>query len=160
MNKINLLIATFFAIIVIGCTSTPTMDNFTYTYSMENVNNFKVEFQLNSDSTFKITQFNFFFDNFENTRKPISTEGTLNSEEFSIFKKLLQQSNIEDMEDSYGFDDKTATESDIMYMIELKQNEKSKFVSINANDVITFSKKFTELIAYTNTIISEKLKVV
>lgn len=155
MKKKHILLATLLAIVITGCTSTSTMDDFTYTYSMENVNNFKIEFQLNSDSTFKITQFNFFFDNFEKSKKPVSTEGTLTSEEFSKFRSLLQQSNIDEMKDSYGFDDKTADESDIVYMIELKQGEKSKFVSIKGNKITSFSKKFTELISYTNTIISE-----
>ena len=159
MKKTHLLLATLFSIVFIGCTPTSTMNDFTYTYSMENVNNFKIEFQLNSDSTFKITQFNFFFDNFEKSKKPVSTEGTLNSEEFFKLKKLIEQSNIDEMKDSYGFDNKTAEESDIMYMIELKQGEESKFVSINANDITTFPKKFTELISYTNTIISAKHQV-
>ena len=159
MNKTNLLIATLFALIITSCTSTPTMNDFTYTYSMENVNNFKIEFQLNSDSTFKITQLNLFFDNFENTKKPISTEGTLNKKEFSTLKELLQQSNINDMEDSYGFNENTDEDSDVLYMIELKQKGESKYVSINANKANTFSEKFTELISYTTTIISAKHKV-
>ena len=159
MKKTHLLIATLFTIIFIGCTPTSTINDFTYIYSMENVNNFKIEFQLNSDSTFKITQFNFFFDNFEKSKKPVSTEGTLNSEEFFKLKKLIEQSNIGEMKDSYGFDDKTAEESDIMYMIELQQGEESKFVSINVNDITTFPMKFNELISFTNTIISAKHKV-
>ena len=159
MKKTYLLLATIFAIIFTGCTNPSTMDDFTYIYSMENVNNFKIEFRLNSDSTFKITQFNFFFDNFEKSKKPVSTEGTLNTEEFTKLKKLIEQSNISEMKDSYGFDDKTTDESDIMYMIELKQGDESKFVSINANDITTFPKKFNELISYTNTIISAKHQV-
>lgn len=159
MNRIHFIIVTLLAIIISCCTSKSTMGDFTYSYSMENVNNFKIEFQLNADSTFKITQYNFFFDNFEMTKKPISTEGSLNSEEFSTFKELLQQSNLKDMKDSYGYDEKTASESDILYMIELKQDEKTKYVSINASGDNTFPKEFTELIAYTNSIISDKHKV-
>ena len=157
MNRIHFIITTLLVIIA-GCTSTPPMNDFAYTYSMENVNNFKIEFEVNSDATFKISQYNFFFDNFEQTKKPFSTEGTLDSDEFSTLKKLLQQSNIQDMEDSYGFDEKTASDSDILYMIELKQDGKSKYVSINDNDANSFSKKFTELISYTNKIISIKNK--
>ena len=158
MNRIHCIIITLFAIIISSCTSKPTMGNFTYRYSMENVNNFKIEFQLNEDSTFKITQYNFFFDNFEMAKKPISTEGRLNNEEFSTFKELLQQSNLENMKDSYGYDEKTASESDILYMIELKHADKTKYVSINASGDNTFPKEFTELIAYTNAIISDKHK--
>jgi hypothetical protein len=158
MNRIHSIIITLFAIIITGCTSTPTMGDFTYSYSMENVNNFKIEFQLNPDASFKITQYNFFFDNFEKAKKPITTEGILNNEEFSSFKELLEQSNLEDMEDSYGYDAETTSESDIIYMIELKHDDKTKYISINASGANTFPEKFTELIAYTNAIISDKHK--
>lgn len=159
MNRIYFIIVTLFAIIISSCTSTPTMGDFTYNYSMENVNNFKIEFQLNADASFKITQYNFFFDNFENTKKPISTEGSLDNDEFSTFKNLLQESNLENMEDSYGFDEISASEADILHMLELNQDGKSKFISINATGADPFPEKFTELIAYTNTIISDKHKV-
>lgn len=157
MNRIHSIIITLFAIIT-SCTSTPTMDDFTYTYSMENVNNFKIEFQLNTDASFKITQYNYFFDNFEMKKKPVTTEGILDSDDFSSLKKLLQQSKLNDMKDSYGFDEKIASEADITYMIELKQDGKSKYISINATGANTFPEKFTELIAYTNAIISDKHK--
>lgn len=157
MNRIYFIIATLL-VVFSGCTTTPPLNDFTYTYSMENVNNFKIEFQLNSDATFKITQYNFFFDNFEKSKKPFTTEGTLESNEFSTFKQLLQQSNIHEMDDSYGFDENTASEADILYMIELKQDGKSKYVSINDNDANSFSEKFTELISYTTKIISTKNK--
>ena len=157
MNRIYFIIATLL-VVFSGCTTTPPLNDFTYTYSMENVNNFKIEFQLNSDATFKISQYNFFFDNFEKSKKPFTTEGTLESNEFSTFKQLLQQSNIHEMDDSYGFDENTASEADILYMIELKQDGKSKYVSINDNDANSFSEKFTELISYTTKIISTKNK--
>lgn len=157
MNNLYLLIATI--IIVTSCTSNPAnMDDFTYTYSMENTNNFKIEFQLNSDSTFKITQYNFFFDNFEQVKKPIYNEGTLSSDEFSTITKLLQKSNIENMEDSYGFNDNTASYSDIIYMIELNRNGKSNYVSINSSGTNSFPEEFTKLIEYTNKIISMSQK--
>ena len=159
MTSIRILIATIFAIVVTSCTSTSTIDNFTYSYSMESVNNFKIEFQLKSDSTYKISQYNYFFDNFEKMKKPIETEGKLNDKEFSTFKKLLGQSNIPDMKDSYGFEDSTKNVSEIVYLIGLNQNEESKFISINANSIQSFPPKFSELISYTNTIISEKHKV-
>lgn len=158
MNKTFILIATLF-VITTSCTTRNTMDDFTYTYSMENPNNFKIELQLNSDSTFKITQYNFFFDNYEGAMKPISSEGILNCEEFSTFKNLLQKSNINEMNDSYGFDDKSEAETDILYMIELKQNGISKYVTINAIEAKIFPENLSELISYTNTIISAKLNV-
>ena len=157
MNKLYILIATILAIT--SCTSNPaTMDNFTYTYSMENTNNFKIEFQLNSDSTYKITQYNFFFDNFEKKKKPIYSSGTLNNEQFSTFRKLLQQSKIEHMKDSYGFKNETTSYSDIIYMIELNRNGESKYVSINSNEANSFPEEFTKLIKYTNKIISMSQK--
>lgn len=159
MTSIRILIATLFALVITSCTSTTSIDNFTFTYSMESVNNFKIEFQLKSDSTYKISQYNYFFDNFEKMKKPILTEGKLNNDEFSTFKKLLEQSNIPDMKDSYGFEDSTKNTSEITYLIGLEQNEESKFISINTNSIHSFSSKFSELISLTNAIISEKHKV-
>lgn len=158
MKKIHFSLAALIAIIFASCTSTARMDEFTYTYSMENVNNFKIVFELDSDSTFKVTQHNFFFDKFEKKEEPIVTEGKLNSTEFSNLKRLLEKSNITRMKDSYGFDDVKTTDSDILYMIELEQNGESKYISINASANTSFPSSFTELIIYTNTIITDKQK--
>ena len=37
---------------------------------MESINNYKVEFQLNPDSTYKIGLYNYFFDNYERAKRP------------------------------------------------------------------------------------------
>ena len=74
MNRIHCIIITLFAIIA-SCTSTPTMGDFTYNYSMENVNNFKIEFELNADASFKITQYNYFFDNLRKQKNPFLLKG-------------------------------------------------------------------------------------
>ncbi|MGV8962276.1 MAG: hypothetical protein ACOH2V_02710 [Candidatus Saccharimonadaceae bacterium] len=159
MKRIRNLIIILATIFFVSCTSSPSIDDFVYTYTMESINNYKIEFQLKSDSTFKVSQFNYFFDNYESMKKPVITEGQLNNKEFSTIKKLLQQSNLNDMKDSYGFDETESTESDIIYLIELKQDDKSKFVTIKSKSIESFPKKFTELISYTNSIISEKHKV-
>ena len=159
MKRIRNLIIILATIFFVSCISSPSIDDFVYTYTMESINNYKIEFQLKSDSTFKVSQFNYFFDNYESMKKPVITEGQLNNKEFSTIKKLLQQSNLNDMKDSYGFDETESTESDIIYLIELKQDDKSKFVTIKSKSIESFPKKFTELISYTNSIISEKHKV-
>ncbi|MDD3788437.1 MAG: hypothetical protein PHO94_07045 [Petrimonas sp.] len=129
------------------------MKHFTYTFSMENVNNFKAEFQLNPDSTYKITQINYFFDNFEGKKRPLQKEGKLTKEEFDTFKNLISGSELEKMKDSYGFDNPTKERS-IIYMIQLDRDGESKYVSVNENTPEKFPKDFTKLIEYTNKFIN------
>ncbi len=157
MSKLYLFLISMLFIIGFGCKRTSTIEDFTYTYSMENVNNFKIEFQLVSDSTYEISQFNYFFDNFEGNKKPIVTKGKLDNEEFSRFEKLIEKSDINSMKDSYGFENET--DNDVVYMIGLEQEDKTKFVSINLNAIDSFSQEFKDLISYTNTIISAKHQV-
>ena len=157
MKKYKLLVA-LFILLVIGCRSNTGLKDFTYKYSMESAGNFKVEFQLNPDSTYTIAQNNYFFDRFEGTSRPVEKEGVLSQQEFEKFSELINESNIKDMNDAYGFEENKNSDNSIVYVVELIQNGKSKFVTINAGAHQDFSKAFTELIEYTNNYINANLK--
>ncbi len=61
------------------------------------------------------------------------------------------------MDDAYGFDHNGTVENNLVYMIELKQNEKSKFVVVNAEVNDPFPEKFDRLIVFTSNFINDKL---
>lgn len=132
------------------------MESFVYKFSMESVGNFKVEFQLNPDTTFSIVRNNYFFDKFEGKNRPMKIDGVLNEAEFDTFEELISESNIHKLKDSYGFSDNENSDNSIIYIIELTQKGKSKFVTINSGTTHRFSDQFTELINYTSSFINKE----
>lgn len=144
-------------LLIAGCKNNAEIKDFTYRYSMESVGNFKVELQLNPDSTYTIIQNNYFFDRFESSSRPIEKRGVLSQQEFQKFSELVNESNINNMNDSYGFKESEISDNSIIYIVELRQNDKSKFVTINANSRQNFPKAFTQLIEYTNDYINANL---
>lgn len=159
MSKIfNLCLSVLFLFCLIGCDRSSVLKDFTYKYSMESINNFKVEFQLNPDSSYRIGRYNYFFDKYEGKSRPLVAEGKLTQEEFDMFAKLIAGSKLEKMNDSYGFNRSGDTDNSIIYMTELKQNEKSKFVSVNAGTDEHLPDGFNRLIAFTGEFISDKME--
>lgn len=145
-------------LLVAGCGNSTGLKDFTYKYSMESAGNFRVEFQLNPDSSYAISQNNYFFDRFEGASRPVEKEGVLSQQEFEKFRELISKSGINKMDDSYGFEEEENSDNSIMYVVELIQNGESNFVSINAGSRQDFPKAFTGLIEYTNDYINVNLK--
>ena len=124
---------------------------------MESINNFKVEFQLNPDSTYQIGRYNYFFDKYEGKARPQYKEGKLTQSEFDMFCKLIAGSKLKKMNDSYGFDHEGDFDNSIVYMVELKQGGKSKFVSVNNSTDEHLPDGFNRMIAFTGEFISDKM---
>lgn len=160
MSKIiNLCLRILSVSCLIGCGNSSGLKDFTYRYSMESINNFKVEFQLNSDSTYRIGRYNYFFDKYEGKARPQYKEGKLTKDEFDMFGKLIAGSKLEKMDDAYGFDREGDDNNVIVYMVELKQDEKSKFVSVNSGTDEHLPDGFNRLIAFTGEFISDKMEM-
>ncbi|KAF5041833.1 hypothetical protein [uncultured Proteiniphilum sp.] len=158
MIKYKLWVTSLFILLVIGCRNNTGLKDFTYKYSMESAGNFKVEFQLNPDSSYTISQNNYFFDRFEGVSHPIEKGGILSQQEFERFSELISRSDINKMDDTYGFEEKENSDNSIVYIVELIENGESKYVSINARSRQDFPKAFTELIEYTNDYINVNLR--
>lgn len=157
MLKYKLLTVFLVVLLITGCKNNTELKDFTYKYIMESAGNFKVEFEMNPDSTYKIVQNNYFFDRFEGESRPVKNEGVLTKPEFEEFSRLLQKSNLHKMKDSYGFSDDEGSDNSILYIVELIENGQSKFVSVNAGTQQNFSKEFTELIQFTNEFVNANL---
>ena len=164
MIKNNLIFYLVISFVLLGCyskknendsTRLAEMEEFTYKFSMESVGNYKVDFQLNPDSTFQIEQQNYFFDRYAKKNAPNSRQGTLSSEEFARFDKLIRESDLYSMDDSYGFDENS--DNSIIYLVELQGGDDVKYVSINVETEHRFSYEFTELIEFTTGFMNSKL---
>ena len=131
------------------------MEEYSYMFSMESVGNYKVDLQLNTDSTYQIEQYNYFFDRHARTNTPNIRQGKLTSEEFVKIDKLIRESDLYNMDDSYGFEDNS--DNSIIYIIKLQEGDVPKYVSINAGSNHRFTKEFTELIEFTTEFINSKL---
>lgn len=158
MGKHISVIFCLLALLVCSCNVSTVPKDFTYKYSMESVCNFKVEFQLDSDSSYVIMRENYLFDRFEGKHRPVEKEGIATKSEFDEFRKLISDSNISKMEDAYGFTDGENSDNAVLYMVTLTQNGKSKSVFINAGTKQHFPKKFIALIEYTNNFINAHVK--
>ncbi len=76
-----------------------------------------------------------------------------------MFTGLIAGSKLEKMDDAYGFDREGDDNNVIVYMVELKQDEKSKFVSVNSGTDEHLPDGFNRLIAFTGEFISDKMEM-
>ena len=73
---------------------------FTFSYSMESVNNFKVMLSFDSDQKYRVERYNYFMDNFAHKRDPKIVEGVLTDEEYDRLATLVNEADLLSMEDS------------------------------------------------------------
>lgn len=137
-----------------GCRK--AVEDFSFSYSMESVNNYKVivAFQ-SSDKSYRIEETNFFMDNHANRKAPSIREGVMTDSECREVAKLLSASKLFEMEDSYGFEQEYNRElGDIMYQIAYKSGGKEKFISIRNSERQLFPSPFLKLLKYANSFVS------
>lgn len=101
-------------------------------------------------------QYIYFKHKSNNYKSPKLHEGVINDEEYAELKRLLAQSKLFKMEDSYGFDQGTdLTSDDVVYNISYLVDKKEKLISIKLNDSDQFALPFTQLIEYTDKLINK-----
>lgn len=161
-TRISLLtILSVMLICLSGCSNKKEFEEFSFTYSMESVDNYKMVITFDSDQNYKLEEYNYFFDNAANKRDPKISEGKLTDKEFEEIQKLLSKSKLFEMEDSYGFDKEYNRDlGDIMYQISFSTKDKDKFISIRTTENQQFSSGFISLIGYINTFINSHKKEV
>ncbi|MDR1356618.1 MAG: hypothetical protein LBJ58_02995, partial [Tannerellaceae bacterium] len=124
------------------------MENFTFTYSMESVNNYKLTCFFHSDKTYKIEEHNYFMDNHAGIRAPRIKEGVLTDEEYAEVVERLSACDFYALKDAYGFDKEISGMVDILYQISFTSEGKTKHVSIRSNDDNSFPPHFIDLLKY------------
>ncbi len=161
-TRISLLtILSVMLICLSGCSNKKEFEEFSFTYSMESVDNYKMVVTFDSDQNYKLEEYNYFFDNMANKKDPKISEGKLTDKEFGEIQKLLSKSKLFEMEDSYGFDKEYNRDlGDIMYQVSFSTKDKDKFISIRTTENQQFSSGFISLIGYINTFINSHKKEV
>ncbi|MDR2809288.1 MAG: hypothetical protein LBB84_01860 [Tannerellaceae bacterium] len=137
-----------------GCRK--SLKDFSFYYTIESVNNYKLALTLGSDKTYKIEQYNYFMDNHANRQAPIITEGAITDREYDEVVKHLSACNFFRMKDTYGFD-KESTEdatANILYQITFRTGGKEKYISIRNSDSNLFPEPFIHLLKYTSNFLS------
>lgn len=143
----------FMLLMCSGCKK--KLKDFSFSYSMESVDNYKLQIFFNSDKTYRIEECNYFIDNFEKKREPNVKEGHLTDEEYTIIQELLQKCNFFKMKDSYGFDKEINRDlGDIMYQVSFTSEGKEKIISIRDSETSQFSASFVKLTGYINTFLN------
>ena len=151
------LVSLFLILCVTSCKR--EVKPFTFSYSMESVNNYKVMLSFGSDKNYRVERYNYFMDNFAHKRDPKIVDGVLTDAEYDRLATLVTESDLLSMEDSYGFD-KTPTGAlgDIVYQISYTCEGQEKYISIRSAEGQQFSEAFVELVREITRFNDEKLK--
>ena len=65
---------------------------FTFSYSMESVNNYKVMLSFGSDKQYRVERYNYFMDNFAHKRDPKIIDGVMTDAEYNRLATLVAES--------------------------------------------------------------------
>ena len=132
---------------------------FTFSYSMESVNNYKVMLSFGSDKQYKVERYNYFMDNFAHKRDPKIVDGVMTEEEYDRLATLVAESDLLSMKDSYGFEQApTGALGDVVYQISYTCGGEEKYISIRSAEGQRFSNAFVKLIREITQFNDEKLK--
>lgn len=155
-TRISLLtILSLMLICLCACENKKELKDFSFTYSMESVDNYKMMVTFDSKKNYKLEEYNYFFDNFAKKKEPRIKEGTLTDKEFKQIQSLIVDSKLFEMKDSYGFEkDYNRDLGDIMYQISFNAGGKDKYISIRSTEYQPFSTQFVGLIGYINKFIN------
>lgn len=132
------------------------LKDFSFSYSMETVANYKLAVSFKSDKTFRLEEYNYYMDNMDGIKRPKIVEGKLSDEEFNALVPLLVDCDFFGMEDSYGFEKEAhPIFSDIMYQISFITEGKEKYISIRNTNIKEFSSSFLDVLDFINTFLKD-----
>ena len=151
------LLASLFLILSVCLTSCKKeLKDFSFSYSMETVANYKLSVSFKSDKTFRLEEYNYYMDNMDGIRRPKIVEGTLTDEEFNALKPLLADCDFFDMKDSYGFEKEPhPIFSEIMYQISFTTEGKEKYISIRNTNIKEFSSSFIKVLDFISSFLEQ-----
>ena len=151
------LFASLFLVLSICLTSCKKeLKDFSFSYSMETVANYKLAVSFKSDKTFRLEEYNYYMDNMDGIRRPKIVEGTLSDQEYDTLKPLLTDCDFFAMEDSYGFEKEAhPIFSNIMYQISFSTENREKYISIRNTNIKEFSSSFLNVLDFINTFLND-----
>lgn len=125
MKLFAVIIFGFLLVVMDSCKANRT--EFSLSYSLECVDNYKVVISVSSDKHYVLEEYNYFFDNFEKKREPIIKQGVLDKGEFRKISQLIRQSNIFDLPDYYESHHKI-DKGNFLYQLSFKAGGSEKYV--------------------------------
>ena len=139
----------FLALLLTGCSSEPK--DFTLTFTMESLQNYKYSIEIASDKSYHTQQQNLYLDAHANTQQINTFKGTLTDEQFDNLTKLIAASRLFNMKDTYGFDqepDHLDTFGNVISQLNYTEGKKVKNITIRLNSKDLFPKQFLELMNF------------
>lgn len=132
---------------VLSCVSCKKdYQTFEYTFTMENVSNYKMMFSFDNEKNFRTEVQNYFMDRWAHTSNPKIRTGVLTDEQYAHLYSLLKDSDLFAMEDQYGFEEGTVDEEGILTQIMFTADGETKYVSIRNLSRQKFGRSFRELL--------------
>ena len=142
-------LATMLVFILAGCQQRKPLKEFTFSYSMESENNYKVSVTFDSKKHFKIEKYNYFMDNMDQMKRPFVYDSTLSEQEYKDLHELLEKTNFAKMKDSYGFNQKD-NGLDLIHQVKFTADGQQKFITIKSVKMKELPKSFTRVLAFIN----------
>ena len=128
MGKIARLLG-FLCIVVLSCTGCKRdYQTFQYTFTLESVSNYKLTFAFSDKKEYRTEVANYFMS--RGMGEPTVKAGLLTEEQYAYFYGLLKESDLFSMKDSYGFEEETGNENDLLAQITFTADGKTKYISI------------------------------
>ncbi|MDR1407635.1 MAG: hypothetical protein LBJ23_06275 [Tannerella sp.] len=148
MKEICLSVMRVFALVTIlvpaGCRDRKPVD-FSFRYSMESVNNYKLTLTFNSDKTYEIGEYNYLTD----AQAPVVRKGALTDTELEQIRTLLAGCRFFAMKDAYGFDVPAEERfENILYQVHYVADGKEKMISIRAAPHTKLPQSYHELLKF------------
>lgn len=139
-------------VLIAGCRR--QLKDFSFSYSIESIHNYKQTISFESDRTYKIETHNYYMDNFARKKAPVILKGTMTDEEFKEMKKLMRNINFYKMKDAYGFESDDEVLGNILYHIYFSSKDKTKYISIKNTDIKELPKNYLHLVDFINTFVT------
>lgn len=117
-----------------------------FSYTVENLSQFKLVFTFDSEGNYKIEKCNFYMDNAQGKIRPVMENGKFTDEEFERFDSLLRNADIFNMKDMYGYEDSSKDEDGFFTQIVLSADGQQKYVTIRNITEQKFPKPFLDFI--------------
>ena len=156
MNRKRFVFASFCLVLLMclaGCKR--SLGDFTFTYSMESVGNYKLLVSFNADERFRIEEYNYLMDNLAHRRAPRIIEGDIDVKEFGELTELLRACDFFEMKDAYGFDEPASNDlDDVVYQVSFASDGEQKLISIRDNKNSRYPRALVKLIGFINSFIN------
>ena len=142
-------------LLLAGCQTKP--EDFSLTYTMETVGNYKSSIEIGKDKSYRIRQQNLFFDVHAGKERINTSEGQLTDEEYALLSELVAGSRLFKMKNEYGFNQTPNPNNPLeglVYQITYTKGKKTKYISIRLDPNDIYSENFIQLLRFLSNFVS------